>query len=135
MIDIDHFKRFNDKFGHDAGDFVLSALARAITNSVRPSDIACRYGGEEFAVVLSEANLECARERAEQLRLAIRDTNLTHLGQMLPAPTASFGVAVYPTHGTEPADLLKAADQALYRAKQEGRDRVCAAAAAAPAHA
>jgi diguanylate cyclase (GGDEF)-like protein len=135
MIDIDHFKRFNDKFGHDAGDFVLSAVGRAISKSIRPSDIACRYGGEELAVVLSEANLECARERAEQLRLAIRDTNLTHLGQTLPAPTASFGVAVYPTHGTEPADLLKAADQALYRAKQEGRDRVCAAAEAAPAHA
>jgi diguanylate cyclase (GGDEF)-like protein/PAS domain S-box-containing protein len=133
MIDIDHFKHFNDKYGHDAGDFVLSAVGRAITKSIRPSDIACRYGGEELAVVLSEANLECARERAEQLRLAIRDTNLTHLGQTLPAPTASFGIAVYPVNGTKPADLLKAADQALYRAKQEGRDRVCVAAEAAPA--
>jgi diguanylate cyclase (GGDEF)-like protein/PAS domain S-box-containing protein len=133
MIDIDHFKTFNDKFGHDAGDFVLSAVARAITKSIRPSDIACRYGGEELAVVLSEADLECARKRAEQMRLAIRDTNLTHLGQTLPAPTASFGVAVYPTHGTTPAGLLKAADQALYRAKQEGRDRVCVVAEAVPA--
>jgi diguanylate cyclase (GGDEF)-like protein/PAS domain S-box-containing protein len=132
MIDIDHFKHFNDKYGHDAGDFVLSAVARAVTNSIRPSDIACRYGGEELAVVLSEASLECARERAEQMRVAIRNTNLTHLGQTLPAPTASFGVAVYPTNGTKPADLLKAADQALYRAKQEGRDRVCAAAEVAP---
>jgi diguanylate cyclase (GGDEF)-like protein/PAS domain S-box-containing protein len=127
MIDIDHFKHFNDKHGHDAGDFVLSAVARAITKSIRPSDIACRYGGEELAVVLAEADLECARERAEQLRLAIRDTNLTHLGQRLPAPTASFGIAVYPANGTKPADLLKAADQALYRAKRDGRDRVCAA--------
>jgi diguanylate cyclase (GGDEF)-like protein/PAS domain S-box-containing protein len=135
MIDIDQFKRFNDKFGHDAGDFVLSAIGRTISKSIRPSDIACRYGGEELAVVLSEASLECARERAEKLRLAIRDTNLTHLGQTLPAPTASFGIAVYPAHGTEPADLLKAADQALYRAKQEGRDRVCAAAEMAPTHA
>jgi diguanylate cyclase (GGDEF)-like protein/PAS domain S-box-containing protein len=125
MIDIDHFKRFNDKFGHDAGDFVLSALARAISKSIRPSDIACRYGGEELAVVLAEADLDCARERAEQMRLAIRETNLVHLGQTLPAPTASFGVAVYPANGTKPADLLKAADQALYRAKEEGRDRVC----------
>jgi diguanylate cyclase (GGDEF)-like protein len=133
MIDVDHFKHFNDKYGHDAGDFVLSAVARVITNSIRPSDIACRYGGEELAVVLSEANLECARERAEHMRLAIRDTNLTHLGQTLPAPTASFGVAVYPANGTKPADLLKAADQALYRAKQEGRDRVCVAAEAAKA--
>jgi diguanylate cyclase (GGDEF)-like protein/PAS domain S-box-containing protein len=125
MIDIDHFKRFNDKFGHDAGDFVLSALARAVSKSIRPSDIACRYGGEELAVVLAEADLDCARERAEQMRLAIRETNLVHLGQTLPAPTASFGVAVYPANGTKPADLLKAADQALYRAKEEGRDRVC----------
>jgi diguanylate cyclase (GGDEF)-like protein len=133
MIDIDHFKHFNDQFGHDAGDFVLSVVARAVTKCIRPSDIACRYGGEELAVVLSEADLECARERAEQMRLAIRDTNLTHLGQTLPAPTASFGVAVHPVNGTTPADLLKAADQALYRAKQEGRDRVCVATVAAPA--
>ena len=128
MIDIDQLKHFNDKHGHDAGDFVLSAVARAITKNIRLSDIACRYGGEEFAVVLCEANAECAIERAEQLRLAIRDTHLTHLGQTLPAPTASFGVAVYPANGTTPADLLKAADQALYRAKQQGRDRVFAAA-------
>jgi diguanylate cyclase (GGDEF)-like protein/PAS domain S-box-containing protein len=128
MIDIDQFKHFNDKYGHDAGDFVLSAVARSVTKSIRLSDIACRYGGEELAVVLCDADLECALERAEQLRLAIRDTNLTHLGQTLPAPTASLGVAVYPANGARPADLLKAADQALYRAKQEGRDRVCAAA-------
>jgi len=80
MIDIDNFKRFNDKFGHDAGDFVLSALARAITKNVRPSDMACRYGGEEFCIVLPESGLKSAHERAEQMRLAIRDTNLTHLG-------------------------------------------------------
>jgi diguanylate cyclase (GGDEF)-like protein/PAS domain S-box-containing protein len=127
MIDIDHFKRFNDTHGHDAGDFVLSALARAISNNIRPSDIACRYGGEELAVVLPETTLDCARERAEHMRRAIRETNLTHAGQTLPGPTASFGVAVYPAHGVKPADLLKAADQALYRAKQEGRDRICVA--------
>ena len=127
MIDIDGFKHFNNKYGHDAGDFVLSALARAIMKSIRPSDIACRYGGEELAVVLPEANLESARKCAEQMRFAIRDTNLTHLGQSLPAPTASFGVAVYPANGSTPVDLLKAADQALYRAKLEGRDRVCLA--------
>jgi diguanylate cyclase (GGDEF)-like protein len=133
MIDIDHFKHFNDKYGHDAGDFVLSAVARAIMKCIRPSDIACRYAGEELAVVLPEANLESACARAEQLRLTIRNNNLVHLGQTLPAPTASFGVAVYPANGTKPADLLKAADQALYRAKQEGRDRVCAATEEAPA--
>jgi diguanylate cyclase (GGDEF)-like protein/PAS domain S-box-containing protein len=127
MIDIDHFKGFNDKYGHDAGDFVLSALARAIITKIRPSDMACRYGGEELAVVLPEASLANACERAEQMRLAIRDTNLTHLGQTLPAPTASFGVAVYPANGSKPADLLKAADDALYRAKRDGRDRICVA--------
>ena len=127
MMDIDHFKYFNDKFGHDAGDFVLSALARAVMQNIRPSDMACRYGGEEFCVVLPEATLKCGHERAEKMRLAIRDTNLTHLGQTLPAPTASFGVAVYPGNGTRPADLLKSADDALYRAKHAGRDRVCLA--------
>ncbi len=126
MIDVDHFKRFNDTFGHDAGDFVLSVMARTITENIRPSDIACRYGGEELAVVLAEAPLECAVERAERLRVAIRETSLTHRGQLLPSPTASFGVAAYPAHGGNVADLAKSADRALYRAKQAGRDRVCA---------
>ena len=133
MIDIDHFKRFNDKFGHAAGDFVLNAVARVITGNTRPSDIACRYGGEEFSVVMSEADLKVARDRAQQLCRAIRDINLNRLGQTLPAPTASFGVAVYPDDGRTPTDLLKAADQALYRAKQQGRDQVCAAREMKPA--
>jgi len=132
MIDIDHFKRFNDTFGHDAGDYVLSAIAKSITRNIRPSDLACRYGGEELAIVLVEAGFECAMERAEKLRIAIRETSLTHRDQTLPAPTASFGVAVYPRHGENLTDFMKAADQALYRAKQEGRDRVCAAAEATP---
>jgi diguanylate cyclase (GGDEF)-like protein len=130
MIDIDHFKRFNDKYGHDAGDFVLGAVGRTITANVRPSDLACRYGGEELAVVMPDANLEVACARAEKLRLAVRETNLTHLGQNLPAPSASFGVAAFPMHGGKPAELFKAADLALYEAKQRGRDRVCAAPAA-----
>jgi diguanylate cyclase (GGDEF)-like protein/PAS domain S-box-containing protein len=127
MIDVDHFKLFNDNFGHDAGDFVLSALARAITKSIRPSDIACRYGGEELAIVLPDASLECAQQRVAQMQVAIRNTTLTHLGRALPPPTASFGIAIYPKDGTAPADLLRSADQALYRAKQGGRDRVCVA--------
>jgi diguanylate cyclase (GGDEF)-like protein/PAS domain S-box-containing protein len=131
MIDIDHFKRFNDTFGHDAGDFVLSSVARSITEHIRLSDMACRYGGEELAVLLVDASLESALERAEELRLAIRETNLTHRGQSLPAPTASLGVATYPLHGTNVADFLKAADRALYCAKQTGRDQVCAAESAA----
>ncbi len=124
MIDIDNFKQFNDRHGHDAGDFVLSALARAIARNIRPSDFACRYGGEEFAVVLPEASIDIACQRAEEMRLAIRNTNLTHLGQTLAAPSASFGVAAYPGHGSNAPDLLKASDRALYRAKRDGRDRV-----------
>jgi diguanylate cyclase (GGDEF)-like protein/PAS domain S-box-containing protein len=127
MIDIDHFKRFNDTFGHDAGDFVLSAVAKIVTTNVRPSDIACRYGGEELAVLLPEANLECAADRAEKLRVAFRETSLTHRGQVLPAPTASFGVSEYPADGENLEDFIKAADRALYRAKQAGRDQVCVA--------
>jgi diguanylate cyclase (GGDEF)-like protein/PAS domain S-box-containing protein len=124
MIDIDNFKQFNDRHGHDAGDFVLSALARAIARNIRPSDLACRYGGEEFAVVLPEASVEIACQRAEEMRHAIRNTNLTHLGQTLAAPSASFGIAMHPGDGVNAPDLLKAADRALYRAKHEGRDRV-----------
>jgi diguanylate cyclase (GGDEF)-like protein/PAS domain S-box-containing protein len=127
MIDIDHFKRFNDKFGHDAGDLVLSAVARTITENTRGSDIACRYGGEELAIVLADADLQNAHERAEHIRRAIRDITLNRRGQTLPSPSASIGIAAYPEDGTSPADLLKAADQALYRAKREGRDRVCLA--------
>jgi diguanylate cyclase (GGDEF)-like protein/PAS domain S-box-containing protein len=127
MIDVDHFKRFNDTFGHDAGDFVLSAIARLITENIRGSDIACRYGGEELAVLLPESNLESAQSRAERLRLAIRELSLTHRGKTLPATTASLGVAEHTGQGSNLEDFLKAADRALYRAKQEGRDRVCAA--------
>jgi diguanylate cyclase (GGDEF)-like protein len=127
MIDVDHFKRLNDKFGHAAGDFVLNAVARTVAGCTRPADIACRYGGEELAVVMADADLGTAVERAEQMRQAIREINVNRLGQTLPAPTASFGVAVYPQDGATPADLLKAADRALYFAKQQGRDRVCTA--------
>jgi diguanylate cyclase (GGDEF)-like protein/PAS domain S-box-containing protein len=133
MIDIDHFKVFNDTFGHDAGDFVLSAMAKAIAKNIRPSDLACRYGGEELAVMLPEADLECAIARAEKLRSIVKETNLTHRGQSLPAPTASFGVAVHPDHAANAEELMKAADRALYEAKEAGRDQVCAARSAAPA--
>lgn len=102
------------------------AIARAIAKNIRPSDMPCRYGGEEFAIVLPEASRDCAVERAEPMRAAIRDINLNHLGQVLPAPSASFGVAGADAHGATAVTLLKAADEALYRAKRERRDRVCA---------
>jgi len=132
MIDLDHFKRFNDTFGHDAGDFVLSAIAKAIQKNIRPSDIACRYGGEELAVMLVETDLAAAVGRAEKLRQVIKETNLTHRGASLPASTASFGVAVFPDHAASGADLMKAADRARYEAKRAGRDQVCAAVSALP---
>ena len=127
MIDIDHFKRFNDTFGHDAGDYVLSAVAKIILKNVRASDFACRYGGEELAVLLPDCGLANAVERADKLRVAVRELSLAHRGQLLPAPTASFGVAERVDKASSLADFLKAADQALYRAKGSGRDQVCAA--------
>ena len=111
---------------------MLSALARAIGRNIRPADLACRYGGEEFAVVLPETSIDMACQRAEEMRLAIRSTNLTHLGQTLAAPSASFGIAVYPGDGSTAPDLLKAADRALYRAKHAGRDRISVEQSLAP---
>jgi diguanylate cyclase (GGDEF)-like protein/PAS domain S-box-containing protein len=127
MMDIDKFKFFNDKYGHEAGDFVLSAVARAILKHIRPSDIACRYGGEELVVLFPECSLESARERAEALRQVVHSANVTHLGQTLPAPSASIGIAGFPEHGKLLADVIRAADGALYEAKRQGRDRVCVA--------
>lgn len=127
MVDIDHFKRFNDTFGHAAGDAVLAAIAKCLKSTVRTTDFACRYGGEELVVLMPDTPIDSAMERAEAIRVAIRESSITHDGQTLPACTASFGVAVSPTHGDNTPDLFKAADAALYRAKAEGRDRVCAA--------
>jgi diguanylate cyclase (GGDEF)-like protein len=123
MLDLDHFKRFNDTFGHSAGDAVLSALGRLMLSRVRKEDVACRYGGEEFAVILPETSLETACDRAEELRRAVHGLNLDHHGQSLGGITISLGVAVFPQHGEEPDVLLRAADAALYQAKHAGRDR------------
>jgi len=127
MLDLDHFKRFNDTFGHAAGDAVLSALGRMLLAQVRKEDVACRYGGEEFTLILAETSLETACDRAEQLRQLVHGLNLEHQGQNLGRITISLGVAVYPQHGEDPEALLRAADKALYRAKHAGRDRVAAA--------
>lgn len=124
MVDVDHFKRFNDTYGHDAGDFVLASIARLLRKHMRSTDIVCRYGGEELAVLMPEASVEAARERAEELRAFLSGENFSHRGQLLPSPTASFGVAEYPRHGSSVDAFVKAADSALYRAKQDGRDRV-----------
>ena len=130
MIDIDHFKGFNDRFGHAAGDTVLRELASLLQSQTRGEDLACRYGGEEVALVLPEASLQDALQRAEQLRQAAKRLNVYQGQQPVGPITLSLGVAVFPGHGTTPESLLLAADTALYRAKAQGRDRVVAAQAA-----
>jgi diguanylate cyclase (GGDEF)-like protein len=127
MIDLDHFKRFNDEFGHKAGDAVLQALAHALGHNIRTSDVPCRYGGEEFSLVLPDTSLEYARDRAEQIRHRIEETKIEYDGRRLPSMTASFGVAVFPLHAQTAADLVGAADRALYQAKEAGRNRVVVA--------
>ncbi len=127
MLDIDHFKDFNDSYGHAAGDVVLQALGASLIASIRGSDIACRYGGEEFVLILPEASLEATRQRAERLRLDAKKLKLSHSGMLLETVTLSLGVAAFPEHGSSRLPLLAAADAAMYRAKDEGRDRVVAA--------
>lgn len=124
MIDIDHFKGFNDTFGHEAGDFVLKIIAQYLQENVRASDIACRYGGEEMTLILPETSLEIAIARAEFLCRGIRELKLRHQNRDLGQITASFGVACFPQHAQTPDDLIKLADNALYGAKELGRDRV-----------
>jgi diguanylate cyclase (GGDEF)-like protein len=127
MLDIDRFKRFNDTCGHDAGDTLLRELGRLLQALFRGGDVACRYGGEEFLLVLPGASLADARDRAEQLRESVKQLlrpRATGSGEPV---TVSLGVAVAPEHGTTPAALIAAADAALYRAKAAGRDRVAVA--------
>jgi diguanylate cyclase (GGDEF)-like protein len=127
MADIDHFKRFNDTFGHAAGDVVLVQVANSLRSHVRSSDVSCRYGGEEFVLVLPEASLKITQIRAGQIREDIRQLSMDYDGQPLSAVTLSLGVAVFPAHGSTMDSILKAADNALYGAKRGGRDRVAVA--------
>lgn len=127
MVDIDHFKHFNDLYGHGAGDELLAQLGNFFRTKIRGSDIACRYGGEEFILVMPDASLEAVVRRAEELRLGVKDLKIHYQGQLLGAVTLSLGVAVYPLHAKTPDDLIRLADAALYRAKKEGRDRVMVA--------
>jgi diguanylate cyclase (GGDEF)-like protein/PAS domain S-box-containing protein len=124
MLDLDHFKTLNDAHGHDAGDEVLRAVGALLQRSVRAEDIACRYGGEEFTLILPEASLVDASHRAEYLRQAVKVLTIDHPDHHLPPASLSAGVAIYPDHGPSPTAVLRAADEALYRAKQLGRDRV-----------
>jgi diguanylate cyclase (GGDEF)-like protein len=127
MLDLDHFKNFNDTYGHDAGDAVLRETASFLVRSIRAEDFVCRYGGEEFVVILPTADLRAAEARAQRIRAKLRDLVILHNGRSLGLITASIGVAALPDHGTNEKELLQTADAALYRAKREGRDRVAVA--------
>ena len=134
MVDIDHFKRFNDQFGHDCGDAVLRALGSYLKEQVRGSDIACRIGGEEFILILSPATAEGARLRAETIRAGAAQLVVTHAQRALGSISLSLGVAMFPDQGADTAAIVKAADVALYQAKRDGRDRVVMAPAAVAQH-
>lgn len=125
LLDVDHFKRFNDTFGHEAGDLVLRHLAIEMKRCVRASDLACRYGGEEFALVMPEISREDAIERCESLRLTVSRLQVRYGGEPLGPISISLGLAWFPDDGDQADALLHAADVALYRAKNAGRNRLC----------
>jgi diguanylate cyclase (GGDEF)-like protein len=124
MIDLDHFKRFNDEFGHEAGDLVLREAGHLLMGHIRGSDIACRYGGEEFVLVLPDTTLEGAQRRAEEIRAAVRELKLALRGKQLGQITVSIGVGLLPDHVANPEALVRVADEAMYASKKAGRDRV-----------
>ena len=132
MLDLDHFKNFNDTFGHEGGDAVLRALGLFLKEHLRQEDIACRYGGEEFCVLFCESSMDNTVQRAEQLRAGVKQLSVEHGGRHLGVITVSIGVSCYPTHGSGITDLIAAADSALYQAKTEGRDRVVTATTPTP---
>jgi len=124
MVDVDHFKKFNDTYGHEAGDIVLRELGSFLKNHIRQEDIACRYGGEEFILILPNTSLENSRARAEDFREKIeKDFTINYL-KKTHRITVSLGVAVFPIHGHTIEEALNAADAALYLAKTRGRNRV-----------
>lgn len=124
MLDLDNFKRFNDSHGHDAGDVLLRELGQLMRAKLRKSDILCRYGGEEFVIVLPDSSLIDAEQRIDQIRAQLKEVQIPHGGEFLPAPTLSAGIAQADEHNFDPGELLRAADKALYSAKNAGRDRV-----------
>jgi diguanylate cyclase (GGDEF)-like protein/PAS domain S-box-containing protein len=124
MLDLDHYKRFNDTFGHAAGDTVLRELGAFLRAQLRGGDIACRYGGEEFTLILPDCSLENTRKRADDLRQGIKQLDVQHHGQSLGKLSVSMGVSAFPGHGASAEALIQSADLALYHAKHNGRDRV-----------
>lgn len=127
LIDIDYFKQVNDTFGHLVGDRVLKDLSILLRGHVRSQDIVCRYGGEEFCMVLLDTPLDVALKRAENIRRAVKYLTLDYNGKTLDPLTVSLGVASFPDHGQDPETLINYADKALYWAKNHGRDRTTSA--------
>jgi diguanylate cyclase (GGDEF)-like protein len=127
MLDLDHFKTFNDSFGHLGGDALLRSVGEFVQARFRREDVVCRYGGDEFAIILPETSLEATGQRAEQLREEIKTLQVQYRGKPLSGITLSAGLAAFPEHGTALDNLMQSADTALYRAKIEGRDRVVTA--------
>jgi diguanylate cyclase (GGDEF)-like protein len=127
MVDIDHFKRFNDNFGHEVGDAVLQEVGKLLMQNIRPGDIACRYGGEEMTLILPDADVTVAKQRAEKIRKAIKQLRLEYHPPQLGSITVSLGIACFPTHGNSGSAIIQVADAALYTAKAQGRDRAVVA--------
>jgi diguanylate cyclase (GGDEF)-like protein len=125
LLDIDHFKKINDEYGHEVGDHALQRIGRAVRHSFRTTDSACRYGGEEFAMIFPETGKDEGMRLAERLRQLIE--SLPPTAEVPRALTASFGVATFPEDGRDPTELIRGADRAMYQAKANGRNRVEAA--------
>ena len=126
MLDIDHFKHFNDTFGHEAGDLMLRELGHVLHENIRKSDIACRFGGEEFVLVLLDSPLEASRQHLEKIRSHVKELQVRYGDQLLGTMTLSVGIVEAPEHDLTADELLRAADEALYAAKRAGRDRIVA---------
>ncbi|KTD20979.1 sensor histidine kinase [Legionella lansingensis] len=124
MLDLDHFKKINDSFGHDAGDVVLKEIGEILSGDVRLGDIAARYGGEEFVLLLYDVDAEVAKQRAENFRSTISKLQVKYGAQPVGQITASIGISVYPDDAKTPAELVDAADKALYEAKNKGRNKI-----------
>ena len=124
MIDVDNFKNFNDTYGHEVGDLVLQELGSYLNENTRGEDLACRFGGEEFMIIMVDTSIEQALDKAEKIRTEIADNlAIPHLSGTLHV-TVSCGVGTAPDHGRNIKELLKSADNALYQAKDNGRNRV-----------
>ena len=125
LIDLDHFKKVNDTYGHLVGDDVLKKFAKCVSNNIRPMDRLARYGGEEFAIILPETSHEHAMGSAERLRSFIEGNTCTAENGAEIDITASFGVACYPDDASDLKDLVLLSDKRLYYAKRAGRNQVC----------